>query len=170
MTWYQKILTKFRKELLMSAIVSLIVSFLLLLWHYNFGKSFEWTNLEVLSVPTFFERALYSAIVFVTLGRLLYWIGVYQVLHLIFVSMLGVFRLYKGIKKLLWWGLMLAMYFWIIPKTVEVVNAIISFFYNVVVYLLYLAPRLIGSFIIISLIVILFRQYKDRFLHGLLKK
>ncbi len=170
MVWYKKALSKFKKELITSAILAMIVSLLLLIAHYNFGKTFEWTNLEVLSAPTFFDRVLYSAMTYVSVGAFLYFIRVYQLIYFIFITLLGAFRLHKMFKQLLWWGLMLAMYFWIVPKTIEVVNAILSFFYNIAVYLIYLTPRFIGSFVVISMIFILFQKYKTRIIHGLHKR
>lgn len=142
MTWYIHTLTKYRKEIISSAVVSVLFSITLLLWHYGLGKSFVWTKIEPISAPDLFERYFYSAFVFVTLGAFLYFIRFYQFLHGIVVVIFGDWRLYKDIKGFIWGGLILVSYFWVIPRIVDFLNAIISFFYNVLGLILYSLPSL----------------------------
>ena len=114
MTWYKHILTKYRKEIISSAVVSVLFSITLLLWYFGLGKSFVWKNIEPISAPDLFERYFYSAFVFVTLGAFLYFIRFYQFLHGVIVGIFGDWRLYKDIKGFIWGGLILVSYFWII--------------------------------------------------------
>lgn len=159
MQWYQKVLTKYKRETIFSVVFFIVFALLILLWHYFLGKSFVWKNIEPFEVPGIFERAIYSAFVYVTIGAFLYWTRFYQLLYLIFVGFLGVFRLYKGIKKIIWWGLMAAMYFWIFPRIVDLLNAICSFFYNMFGLILYTLPPLGVSLILcIPLVIFLYKK------------
>lgn len=130
MTWYIHTLTKYRKEIISSAVVSVLFSITLLLWHFGLGKNFVWTNIEPISAPGLLERGF------------LYWIRFYQFLHGIVVGIFGDWRLYKDIKGFIWGGLILVSYFWVIPRIVDFLNAIISFFYNVLGLILYFLPSL----------------------------
>lgn len=142
MTWYKHTLAKYRKEIISSAILSILFSFTLLFWHYGLEKSFVWTKIEPISAPDLFERYFYSAFVFVTLGAFLYFIRFYQFLHGVIVGIFGDWRLYKDIKGFIWGGLILVSYFWVIPRVVDFLNAIISFFYNILGLILYSIPVL----------------------------
>jgi len=142
MTWYKHTLTKYKEEIIFSAIVSILFFIALLLWYFGFGKSFVWTKIEPISTPSLFERYFYSAFVFVTLGAFLYFIRFYQFLHGIIVGIFNDWRLYKDIKGFIWVGLILTSYFWIVPKIVDFLNSIISFFYNIFGLILYSLPSL----------------------------
>ena len=155
MTWYVHTLTKYRKEVTSSAIISLLFSITLLLWHFGLGKSFVWTKIEPISAPGLFERYFYSAFVFVTLGASLYFIRFYQFLHGVIVGIFGDWRLYKDIKGFIWGGLILVSYFWVIPRIVDFLNAIISFFYNVLGLILYSLPSL-GITLVLSIPFLVF--------------
>lgn len=161
MTWYKHTLTKYRKEIISSAILSILFSFTLLFWHYGLGKCFVWTKIEPISAPDLFERYFYSAFVFVTLGAFLYFIRFYQFLHGVIVGIFGDWRLYKDIKGFIWGGLILVSYFWIIPRVVDLLNIIISFFYNVFGLILYSIPSLAIS-LILSIPAIIYIRGKTK--------
>jgi len=150
MTWYKHTLTKYKKEIIFSAILSVLFSITLLLWHFGLGKSYVWTKIEPISAPGLFERYFYSAFVFVTLGAFLYFIRFYQFLHGIIVGVFDDWRLYKDVKGFIWVGLILTSYFWVIPRIVDFLNSVISFFYNVFGLLLYSLPSL-GIAMVISI-------------------
>jgi hypothetical protein len=101
------------------------------------GNLFIWHNIVPIDRPDIFFRIIYSALTFVTLGALLYYIGFYQFLSLIF----GRNRSgYKSMKKLIWLGLMWVMYVAIVPAGVNILNSVISFGYNILVLLVYVSP------------------------------
>jgi len=155
MTWYKHTLTKYRKEILSSTITSVLFSIALLFWHYGLGKSFVWTKIEPISAPGLFERYFYSAFVFVTLGAFLYFIRFYQFLYGLIVGIFGDWRLYKDIKGFIWGGLMLISYFWLVPRIVDFLNSIISFFYNIFGLILYTLPSL-GIALTLSLPILVY--------------
>ena len=157
MTWYKHTLTKYKKEIIFSAILSVLFSITLLLWHFGLGKSYVWTKIEPISAPGLFERYFYSAFVFVTLGAFLYFIRFYQFLHGIIVGIFGDWRLYKDIKGFIWGGLILISYFWIIPRIVDFLNSVISFFYNIFGLILYSLPSL-GIALILSVPALLYTR------------
>ena len=157
MTWYKHIFTKYRKEIISSAIVSVLFSVTLLLWHFGLGKSFVWTKIEPISAPGLFERYFYSAFVFVTLGAFLYFIRFYQFLYGMIVGIFGDWRLYKDIKGFFWGGLILISYFWVIPRIVDFLNSVISFFYNIFGLILYSLPSL-GIALILSVPALLYTR------------
>jgi hypothetical protein len=142
MTWYKNVLAKYKKEIISSAIFSIFFSLSILLWHYGLGKSFTWIKIEPFSAPNLVERYFYSAFVFVTFGAFLYWIRFYQFLHILTVRVLGDWGLFRDIKRFVWGSLILVSYFWVVPKFVDVMNGITSFFYNLFGLVLYSFPAL----------------------------
>lgn len=159
MRWYKKVLKENKKEIVSSAIFAVVFALAVLLWHFAIGKSFQWESISPIEEPSIFNRVLYGALVFVTLGAFLYWIRFYQFLYHITVRGLRDRQLYRGIKGLLWGLLILIMYFWVVQKVVESLNAIISFFYNLLNLALYLFPPLGVSLIIFSIGYIIFRKF-----------
>lgn len=155
MTWYKKVLKENKKEIASSAAFAIVFALAILLWHFAFGKSFQWETISPIDAPSIFSRALYSALVFVTFGAFLYWIKFYQLLY----HLISDRQLYRGIKGLIWGFLILAMYFWVVPTVVEILNAIISFFYNILNLILYLFPPLGISLIVFSIGYIISKKY-----------
>ncbi|MEX2437692.1 MAG: hypothetical protein WD449_00375, partial [Candidatus Babeliales bacterium] len=136
-----------------SAVFVLVVAITTLVWSYATGSVFAWKTISPIPEPSILVRLLYSALVYVTLGRILYILGFYQVLHAFVVGGLGDWGLYNDLKKLLWIVLMGVMFFWIIPFVVNVMNTTISFFYNILNLVLYLIS---GVGISISLFLVYF--------------
>ncbi len=158
MSWHEKVLAKNKKEIVSAAIYAIIFALVFLIWQFVSGKSFQWAEISPISMPDLLSRVLYSALVYVTLGAFLYWIKFYQFLHFILVGILGDWKLYKDTKGLIWFSLILAMYFWVVPKFVDLSNAIISFFYNILNLILYLFPPLGISLIVFSIGYIIFKN------------
>lgn len=158
--WHEKVLKKHKKEVVYSAIISIIIAVLFSLWHYSSGEVFQWIEFHPISAPSLFSRAIYSALTFISVGALLYTLGFYKLLHDLIVKTLGNWRLYKKIKEFIWTFLILFMMFKFIPWVVDFLNAIISFFYNIWILLLYLFPSLIIFTIpfLIILFVILIKE------------
>ncbi|MDC1205343.1 hypothetical protein N8083_00650 [Candidatus Pacebacteria bacterium] len=157
MPWYKKVLTQYRKETLTSVVFALVVAITTIVWAYFTGDVFEWKRINPVPEPSIPVRLLYSALVYVTLGRVLYIVGFYQVLHAFVVGGLGDWGLYHGLKKIIWVGLMAMMYFWIVPFVVEVLNVTISFFYNILNLVLYLLPS-VGISIALFLVYFLMKK------------
>lgn len=155
MTWYKKVLKENKKEVVSSAAFAVVFALATLLWHFALGKSFQWETISPIEAPSLFIRALYSALVFVTFGAFLYWIRFYQFLY----HLISDRQLYRGIKGLIWGSLILFMYFWVVPAVVDVLNVIISFFYNILNLILYLFPPLGVSLILFSAGYIIFKKY-----------
>jgi hypothetical protein len=139
-TWYKRILTEKKKGIISSAIFAVMLAVAVSLWHYFSGASFEWHSISPVEAPSLLPRLFYSALVFVTLGAFLYAVGFYKFLYSFFRGVTGGYRDYKTMKAYIWGLLILAMYFVIIPVVVNVLNAVISFFYNVFNFILYLFP------------------------------
>lgn len=147
MKWHQKVIKKYIKEIFSSTLSYLLTAVLLTVWYLFTGDVFRWLWIEPLDVPPL-ERLLYSALTFATVGRLLYNTGFYLVLSSIFRE-LGDMQSYRELKAIIWGGLILIMYFWIIPAVIAVLNWIISVGYNIFKFFLYVAP----AFVISSLLV-----------------
>lgn len=159
MSWYKKVLKENKKEIVSSTLFAVVFGLTVLLWHFAFGKSFKWETISPISEPSFFNRAFYSALVFLTLGAFLYWIKLYQFLYYLAVRILDDKQLYRIIKGLIWGSLILIMYFWIVPEVVELMNTVLSFFYNILNIILYLFPPFGVSFIVFIVCYIIFRKY-----------
>lgn len=152
MTWYRDVLIKNKDEIKQSAIASFVLSLLYLLYGYSSGHVFVWQEIKPIEQPTIFVRYFYSAFTFVTLGAFLYYVvKLWKGIHFICVKVLGSWDLYRLVKSLVWLGLMAVTYFYIVPTVVEILNAVISFFYNIFNFILYLSPT-IGVFLILSVI------------------
>lgn len=152
MAWYRDVLTKNKEEIKQSAIASLILSLVYLLYTYSSGHTFAWQEINPIEQPTIFVRYFYSAFTFVTLGAFLYYVvKLWKGIYFICVKVLGSWDLYRLVKSLVWLGLMAVTYFYIVPTVVEILNAVISFFYNIFNFILYLSPT-IGVFLILSVI------------------
>lgn len=138
--WYWREISKNFKKSFLS--VSLYILFLALLaaWKFLIGQDFVWQSISPMPEPNIFIRILYSAITFISLGAILYSLGFYKALHNVCVKILGDWQLYKGIKKIVWIFLMALMFFYIVPFIVFILNSIISFFFNILIFILYLFP------------------------------
>ncbi len=64
-------------------------------------------------------------------------------------------------KGIIWAGLILLMYFIVVPAVVEVMNAVVSFLYNFVRLSLYISPVLFVTFCMITALVI-YRRLNQR--------
>jgi len=161
--WYKKALIKHGKSVFYSAIGSLIFSLVILFWYFIFDKQFEWKEIHPIPEPKIFIRLLYSALVYTTLGAFLYWIKVYQFLYKLLVTWLGDWRSYQELKRGIWGILILLMYFWIVPFVVQLLNTILSFFYNIFWLLLYLFPPLGASLILLLLFHLIRIKLREKF-------
>ena len=139
MKWHKTEIINLLKEKKNEWLFSCIFLTTLLAWHFLSGQPFQWQNLEVVQTPPW-QRLLYSALVFVSLGWFLYWIKFYQLLHTVFIKKFGAFKAYKEIKVIIWGLLLLAMYFYIVPFVVATINQALSIIYNCVAFVLYLLP------------------------------
>lgn len=154
MTWYQKTLKKYGKEILSGAIFSIICTLAFLLWIYGAGKTFTWTDISPIDQPSIFVRIFYSALTFVTLGAFLYKIGFYKALY----QILDDWRSFKEAKAIIWVLLMGTMFFVIVPMVVNILNGILSIGYNLFALALYAFPPVGISIVLFALYIYLKRQ------------
>lgn len=155
--WYKSILLKNAKEIISSATTYVILTFVLLLWHFALGIKFQWQNISPLSAPSIFVRIFYSAFTFCTLGLFLYVIKFYKVLHDIVVKIFGMWGLYNTIKAILWLFLMWISYAFLVPWLFKVLNAGISVLFNIANLVLYAIPP-VGIALILSIIYLIFKN------------
>lgn len=141
MQWQKAIPLAFVRENIQKVYFTLLFFLVSILWYFFLEKPFEWQEIEVINPPEW-QRILYSALTFVSLGAVLYWIKFYKLLHFLFIETLKDFKAYKEIKGIIWGGLLLLMYFKIVPWCVGVINEVISFLYNITAFILYLFPPL----------------------------
>lgn len=128
-----------------------------MLWQINSSNTYEWKKIEPISAPDIFQRTFYSALTFITLGAFLYFIRFYQALHFIIVEIIGSWSLYNGVKSLIWLLLMLTVYSFF-PIIVDVINNIISFFYNIYSFIVFINHPL-GITLCIATVYLLFQIY-----------
>lgn len=163
MTWYKKVLIEQKSDLIRSIIVSLIVTIIFSIWNINSKDPFIWQKIEPISQPSILARALYSAFVFVTLGSFLYYvIKLWKIVYFVCVKIIGSLVLYKHIKSLIWASLILITYFYIFPTIVNILNTIISTFYNILMFSIYISP-IFGIFVISIVIFKLLIFYTKNF-------
>lgn len=136
-SWHSKIIADYSRKSVVSLILTLTILFVMAVVQLMHGEAFEWKNIAPLDTPDIWVRFLYSALTFVTIGALLYYVRFYQLLSMLFGSNR---RGYRDTKKLIWTGLILLMFFVVIPAGVDAMNAIISFLYNILILLVYISP------------------------------
>jgi hypothetical protein len=146
----KRVLKEHRKEIIYSAASSFVISLGYLIWSHFQGSVFIWQSISPIEQPSIFVRAFYSALAFAVPGYLLYIAGFYKFLHNVIVKGLNDWQLYRGIKALIWIGLIFLMYE-VFAVIVHIANAVISFFYNIFNLVLYLSPG-IGIFLILTVI------------------
>ena len=151
MSWHKNTLTKYGKEIKQSAIVSFVLSLAFLLYTYSIGNTFAWQEISPIEQPGLVPRLFYSALVFAGPGWFLYhklkfWKFLYEPYR---GGGRGAYREYQKLKNAFWGLLILLMYFVIVPFVVNILNTIISFFYNIFNFILYLSPAL-GIFLILT--------------------
>jgi len=128
--------------MIISAAISLAVTLAFSLWYYISGKPFTWVEISPIEAPTLTIRLL-SALVFVSFGEILYALKFYYVLYMIFVVFLRNRAFYNDLKRVIWRTLMFVMGFVFVPWIIDVLNKIVSFFYNVGMFLSYISPSAI---------------------------
>jgi len=163
MIWYKKILSEKKTELIQASILSLLSTVLYTIFSFRYGHHFSWEPIEPIDQPSILARALYSAIVYVGPGALIYNLGFYKVLHDIIVKTLGLWRLYKRIKWTLWITLMLFAY-WLVGVAVDITNSILSTGYNIGRLVLFISP-VVGAFGF-SLLAILLTNFLIAYKHS----
>jgi len=142
--WYIRGLKEKRKEILTSAVSLVAFSLTIAIWHFYTGKAFEWQDISPIEEPGLVPRIFYSALVFIGPGWFLYhklkfWKFLYEPYR---GGGRGAYREYKNLKAGIWGLLILLMYFVIVPFVVDLLNTIISFFFNLYVLVIYLAPSI----------------------------
>lgn len=159
--WYQKIITENKKEVIKSAVIAIIFTTIFSLWYFKSGHSFEWKNYNFIAEPTLTWRLL-SALVFTSLGWILYQLKFYYILYLIFVIFLRDKYLYNDVKKLIWHGLMFIMGFFILPWIINAMNTVLSFFYNLLLLILYITPSLCLFLLSLLILIKVFKKFGSK--------
>lgn len=148
-TWYDHILTEYRKETVSSVTVFLIFVTTVTLWGLFSGKTFEWQSIEPISKPSIFNWRVYGAIVFISLGAFMYYTKFYKFLYSFFRGTKNGWREYNKTKKQIWGLLILFMFFVVIPFVVWVLNGILSILFNLYILFLYIIPSLAITFTVV---------------------
>lgn len=148
--WNKKALKEHRKEIIYSAVSSFVISLGYLIWSHFQGSVFMWQSISPIEQPSILVRVFYSALAFAVPGYLLYVAGFYKFLHNVIVRGLRDRQLYRGIKAVIWLGLIFLMYE-VFGVIVSIANAVISFFYNIFNLVLYISPG-IGIFLILTIV------------------
>lgn len=147
MKWHKREIKKFVNETFNTTVFALTFLFSLSVWHFFLGQDYQWQSITPISEPSIFNRLLYSALTFVTLGALLYKLKFYRFLYRIS----GDWKSFQEAKKIVWVLLVGLMFFIIVPTTVNIMNHILSFGYNILSLVLYLCPPLGGAVILVLL-------------------
>src|SRR3989344_3578934 len=161
--WYKKELEENKREIIKGALISLAVTAAFSLWYFITGESFTLKEYRFISEPTLAPRLL-SALVFASFGRILYELKFYYILYMIMVVFLRVKKAaYEEFKKLLWHLMMAFVGFVVVPWIIDVLNKVISFFYNIWVFVLYVLPPVA---VLICVFLIAVYVFKNRAVKG----
>jgi hypothetical protein len=157
-TWHTKTLKRYIKDTFKSTLTYLLIILVLLVWNFVLDIRFEWQPVELFTPPSIFHRIFYSALVFCTFGRALYYMGVYKFLHDIIVKGFGMWGLYNAIKAIMWSFMVYGSYFYVVPWFFKALNSTTSFFINVANIILYISKP-IGIALILVIIYKLCTTY-----------
>lgn len=122
---------------------------------------FEWKEYELISQPSFFVRAFYSTLTFVTTGALIYYLKIYRFLYRI-VRLFGTYRDWIQVKGVIWLGLMLGNYFYVVPWSVDILNFLISLVINGLRFVIYTSPHLGITIITTIFFGVIRKRYSER--------
>ena len=159
-SWYKKVLKENQIEIYYSAVFSFVVSLGYLVWSHFQGSVLMWQSISPIEQPSILIRVFYSALAFAVLGYLLYVVGFYKFLHNVIVRGLRDRQLYRGIKGVIWIGLIFLMYE-VFGVIVSIANAVISLFYNIFNLVLYISPG-IGIFLILTILGTLWPSFGQK--------
>lgn len=151
MSRHKNTLLKYKKEITQSAVASFVLALVFVVYLWHLGNTFAWQPISPIEQPNIFARIFYSALAFILPGAFLYEVGYYKILHDVIVKGFGLWGLYNLIKAVTWIALMTLMYF-VFGLTVDTLNALASFFYNIFNFILYLSPTL-GIFLILTILI-----------------
>lgn len=157
MTWYNKVIKKNIEETFSSAYIYILSVVILGIWSYFSGHDFTWKWIEPIDPPSLLSWSIYSALTYITLGAFLYYIKFFRFLYRISSS----YRDFKKSKKELWPILVAIVAFIIVPKTIELLNAILSIGYNIFYFLLFAFPSFVISVLLVGA-YFYFRYQKTR--------
>ncbi len=158
--WYKKAFTEYKQEVIKAVVTALAGAFIFSLFYFFLGKGFEWREIH-LSTPTLTLRIL-SGLVFDSLGYILYELKFYYALYMVMVVALRMKKAdYNAVKKIIWYGLMFIMGFYIVPWFMDALSFVLTIFFNIAMLIVYIAPP-IGIFIVIFLPVFYFLKAKNK--------
>jgi len=155
-SWHKRVLSEYSRSTVASVSATLGVLMVLSVAQLLNGGVFEWEKIAPIDQPDILVRFLYSALTFVSIGAILYNLRFYQFLSLLFGSDR---RGYREAKGIIWAGLILIMYFVIVPFVVEVMNTTVSFLYNIALLFLYVSPVVFVTFFAVTALAIYRRLY-----------
>lgn len=145
--WYKKAIVNYARaneiKVASGALVVLFSSFVSA-QIFIFNHAFRWVKITPISdIP--WDRALFSALTYVSLGAILYYLLFYKLLSFIFYRVLGDYKAYLQAKRVVWLALMLINYYYVTPFVISVLNKILSFCYNIITLILFVSPSLGGA-------------------------
>ena len=129
--------------------------------YIHLNPFFEWKEYELISQPSFFVRAFYSAFTYLTLGAALYFLRFYWILSKI-VHFLGTHRDYIKIKDIIWKSLLLISFVYIVPKFIDIANFILSGLINSSRFVIYVSPHLGIAIITATFIGVIRKRYSEK--------
>ncbi|MCT4617289.1 MAG: hypothetical protein N4A38_03710 [Candidatus Gracilibacteria bacterium] len=160
MEWYKEEFLNMLEEYKKSTFLVLVFILILLIYRGISNNPYSWQEYNLISEPSLSIRLL-SGLAFIGPGKVLYDLQFYRILYFIFVTILNNRGLYRDLKKIIWYGLMFAIGFIIIPGFIDILNQVVSFLINIVLYLNLIIPVLgvIGfTFLIIYSLKISFEK------------
>jgi hypothetical protein len=124
-----------------STFLVLVFILILLIYRWISNNPYSWQEYNLISEPSLSIRLL-SWLAFIWPWKVLYDLQFYRILYFIFVTILNNRWLYRDLKKIIWYWLMFAIWFIIIPWFIDILNQVVSFLINIVLYLNLIIPVL----------------------------
>lgn len=150
--WYKTTIVSYAKEhetKVVSGVLALLLCSFISAQIFIFKHAFMWVEITPISdLP--WNRMLFSALTYVSLGAILYYLLFYKFLSFIFYRVLGDYKAYLQAKRIVWAVLMLINYYYVAPFLISILNKILSFTYNGITLLLFISPSLGGVFLCLT--------------------
>ena len=157
MKWHTQTLSKYKKEILLSTVLTILFAIVTALWSVFSRSHFQWKEIDSISFPDILHYRFYSALAFIIPGawlfhKIKFWQFLYRTSHN--------WRTFQRDKRNVW-KILVGLTFLIALLLVSLLNNVISFLFNIWNFILYLLPPLGISLLLAFLFILLRKQCKQ---------
>lgn len=158
MNWREKLIKWHLNETLFASVFSVLFIFILIIANFFFNWNFDWKQIDPIETPPLWIRGIASLFTWFTLWSWLFHLYFYKILYWICKFLWISYFRYKKLKRQIWLWLMLLVTLVLIPIIIDLLNSIISLFFNILQFLI-ATKSFIGMSLSASLLIMLLYLY-----------